>query len=151
MKTWVSLLLPNDEYKEKKILAFLAEGGSILFLALIFLTIIKRYTKFDAETVLLIAVGVFILYISGRYILSGIEYTEVATEKAYVKERYVILVKSLSFILIFCCMYFIFIQFPATWSDWAEILGFLLTVFLLMFLSSYISLKRSYKKNKELI
>ncbi|MGD7045706.1 DUF3278 domain-containing protein [Jeotgalibacillus proteolyticus] len=151
MKTWISLLLPNDEYKEKKILAFLAEGGVLLFISLIFMTFLNRYTNVDAEIVLLISMGVFVLYISGRYTLSGIEYTEVSTEKAYKKERNVILVKSFSFILIFVCLYFVFIQFPATWAEWAEISGFLLTVFLLMYVSSFISLKRSYKKNKELI
>ena len=35
MKTWIHFLLPDDEYKEKKIMAFLAEGAIILLLSLI--------------------------------------------------------------------------------------------------------------------
>ncbi|MBM7580973.1 DUF3278 domain-containing protein [Jeotgalibacillus terrae] len=151
MKTWIGFLLPDDEYKEKKILTFLAEGAVLLFLSLIVMTFINRYLTLDAETVLLISMGVFVLYVGARYIISGIEYTVVATEKAYEKERKVILVRMFTFAFIFLVSYMFIIEIPTTISEWFEVIGLLTTAVLFMFVSSFISLKRSYHKNKELV
>ncbi|MDZ5710767.1 DUF3278 domain-containing protein [Jeotgalibacillus haloalkalitolerans] len=151
MKTWISILLPDDEYKEKKIMAFLAEGSIILLITLIGMTFLNQFLNIDAETVLLISIGVFVLYVSGRYITSGIEYTDVASDKAYKKERKLILIRTFSFTTIFIVLYIPLVHFPSSRGEWMEILGLLTTAALFMFLSSYISLKRSYRKNKELL
>ena len=94
MKSWISFLMPVDEYKEKRMLYFFAEGGILLFLSLVLMMIGNKYFSLDLEFILLSAIILFILYVFARYIVAGIEYTEVATEMAYKKELRVILVKS---------------------------------------------------------
>lgn len=151
MKSWISFLLPNDEYKEKKMLYFFSEGAIILFLSLIVMIICNKYFNLDVETVLLAALATFLFYVSGRYIVSGIEYTDISTERAYRKELRVIFIRTIRFVVIFMALYLIFINVPTRLDKWFEILGLLISISVVWFLSSYISLKRSYKKNKELL
>lgn len=151
MKSWISFLLPNDEYKEKKMLYFFSEGAIILFLSLIVMIICNKYFNLDVETVLLAALAIFLFYVSGRYIVSGIEYTDISTERAYRKELRVIFIRTIRFVVIFMALYLIFINVPTRLDKWFEILGLLISISVVWFLSSYISLKRSYKKNKELL
>lgn len=63
MKTWISFLLPEDEYKEKKILHFFAEGAILLFLALIVSLICSRFINFDTETILFLHIALFAVYV----------------------------------------------------------------------------------------
>lgn len=79
------------------------------------------------------------------------EYGDVATEKAFRKERRVILIRTIGFVVIFLMLYLTIIEFPADWSQWFELLGLLLLVSVVMFITNYISLKRSYLKNKDLL
>lgn len=79
------------------------------------------------------------------------EYGDVATEKAFRKERRVILIRTIGFVVIFLMLYLTIIEFPADWSQWFELLGLLLLVSVVMFITNYISLKRSYQKNKDLL
>ncbi|KIO65993.1 hypothetical protein B4064_2398 [Caldibacillus thermoamylovorans] len=151
MKSWISFLLPNDEYKEKKMLYFFSEGAIILFLSLIVMIICNKYFNLDVETVLLAAIAIFLFYVSGRYIVSGIEYADITTESAYRKELRVIFIRTIGFVVIFMICYLIFTDFPKNLDEWFEILSLLIGVSVIWFLSSYISLKRSYKKNKELL
>lgn len=151
MKSWISFLLPNDEYKKKKMLYFFSEGAIILFLSLIVMIICNKYFNLDVETVLLAALATFLFYVSGRYIVSGIEYTDISTERAYRKELRVIFIRTIRFVVIFMALYLIFINVPTRLDKWFEILGLLISISVVWFLSSYISLKRSYKKNKELL
>ncbi|MGP1908755.1 DUF3278 domain-containing protein [Metabacillus sp. JX24] len=151
MKSWISLLIPDDEYKERKMLYFLSEGGIVLFLFLIVMVITGRYFEISAEIVLLCSIAVFLFYVYGRYIISGIEYTDITSEKAYVKELRSIFIKTVTFIVIFIAAYMTLIKVPDNPNEWIEISGFLLTLCSVMFFSNYISLKCSYKKNKELL
>lgn len=151
MKSWISFLLPNDEYKEKKMLYFFSEGAVILFLSLIVMMICNKYFHLDVEIVLLVAIAIFLFYVSGRYIVSGIEYTDISTQRAYKKELKVISIRTIGFVVIYLVCYLIFINLPKNFNEWFEILSLLIGVSIIWFLSSYISLKRSYKKNKELL
>lgn len=151
MKSWISFLLPNDEYKEKKMLYFFSEGAVILFLSLIVMMICNKYFHLDVEIALLVAIAIFLFYVSGRYIVSGIEYTDISTERAYKKELKVISIRTIGFVVIYLVCYLIFINLPKNFNEWFEILSLLIGVSIIWFLSSYISLKRSYKKNKELL
>ncbi|MEL4027147.1 hypothetical protein NST89_00615 [Caldifermentibacillus hisashii] len=99
MKSWISFLLPNDEYKEKKMLYFFSEGAIILFLSLIVMIICNKYFNLDVETVLLAAIAIFLFYVSGRYIISGIEYADITTESAYRKELRVIFIRTIGFVV----------------------------------------------------
>lgn len=151
MKSWISFLMPVDEYKEKRMLYFFAEGGILLFLSLVLMMIGNKYFSLDLEFILLSAIILFILYVFARYIVAGIEYTEVATEMAYKKELRVILVKSSTFLVGYTLLYLLFVGIPSSQSDWIDLIGVSLCTSIVMFLINYISLKRSYNKNKELL
>ncbi len=151
MKSWISFLLPDDEYKERKMLYFFSEGAILLFLSLFVMLIANKSLQLDSQTILLVAMGIFLFYVSGRYILSGIEYTDISTERAYKKELKATIMKTVGFIVIFLTSYLIIIGVPSSLDKWLEISGLLVSVCVVKFLSTYISLKRSYQKNKELI
>lgn len=155
MKTWISFLLPEDEYKQKRMLYFYSEAAIILFLSLIIMLISNRYLSLDLETVLLLAIAIFLFYVSGRYILSGMEYADISTEKAYKKELRVIFTRTIGFVIIFITIflpiYLIFVTVPSNFNEWIDILGLLISVSAVWILTSYISLRRSFKKNKDLI
>ena len=151
MKSWISFLLPDDEYKEKKLLHFLSEGAIILFLSLLVTLINSRFINFDTETVLFLHVVLFVIYVLGRYIISGIEFTNIATEQEYKKELKVIVVKSAGFTAMFILVYPFISGLPASISEWLGTLGFSTLAGLMMFFINFISLKRSYNRNKELM
>lgn len=151
MKSWISFLLPDDEYREKKILYFLAEGSIILVLFLIgILALNNIFPSFqpDLGFSLIISVFVFSVYVFIRYVISGMEYTNIVTEQAYKKELRATVVKSTIFVVIFNLLYTVFLE---DWNRWFEMAGVSLLAGLIWFFSSYISLKKSYKKNKELL
>lgn len=154
MKSWISLLLPEDEYKEKKLLYFLAEGAVILIVALLFIFISSRYISFfqiDVEFAIFLAIALFITYVFLRYILSGIEYTDIATLSSYKKELKNIFIKTGIFASIFMVFYLISNGLSNKINGWLEIIGFGITTGFFWFLFSYISLRKSYSKNKELL
>ncbi len=151
MKSWITYLLPNDEYKEKRILYFFSEGAIILFLSLVGMIICNKFFTISLKVELLIPVVIFLLYVSGRYILSGNEYTDIATESSYKRELRSIVVKTSSFVILFLLLYVIYFGFPNTINEWTEIFALLVGIALFWFLASYISLKLSYNKNKELL
>ncbi|MBR7798154.1 MAG: DUF3278 domain-containing protein [Bacillota bacterium] len=154
MKSWLSFLLPNDEYKEKKILYFLSEGSIVLLIALFSIFISSRYVfnfQLDIEFALFASIFIFLGYVLLRYIISGMEYTDVATEHAYKKELKHIFSRTCSFGIIYMLLYFIFVGIPSKQNEWGELLGLLLSICLIWFIISFISLKISYKKNKELL
>jgi uncharacterized membrane-anchored protein len=151
MNTWMSFLLPADEYKEKRLLYFISEGAIIQFISSIVMIICNKFINLGIETILLTCIAIFLFYVSGRYIMSGIEYTDVATKKAYTKELKVISIRTVTFVMLYMVVSFLFIGFPADSSDWLDTLGLLLSIGIVMFFFNYISLKRSYKKNRELV
>ncbi|MGM8366665.1 hypothetical protein ACLIBG_14510 [Virgibacillus sp. W0181] len=140
MKSWISFLLPNDEYKRKSMLYFYSEGAIILCTSLIVMLICSNYFKMDVGIVLLLSIAIFLLYVTTRYIVSGIEYTEVATEKAYKIELKVIFVRVIGFIIIFTVLNIIWSGFPNEIDEWINILGLLLSVGLVWFGSSQVLL-----------
>ncbi len=151
MRSWISFLLPNDEYKEKRILYFFSEGAIILLLILAGMLILNNYVNLDAKTSLLLPIAIFPLYVLGRYILSGIEYADIATEDSYKKELRSIVMKTSSFVILFFLFYVIFLGLPANINEWMETIVLIVFAGLLWFFVNYISLKRSYNKNKDLL
>ncbi|MCM3742299.1 DUF3278 domain-containing protein [Oceanobacillus luteolus] len=151
MKSWVSFLLPKDEYKKTRMLYFFTEGSIILLLALVGIIIINNYFNISTEIPLLFSIAIFLFYVSGRYILSGIEYTDVATEGAYRIELKHIFARTGSFTVVFILLYLVVAGIPNNQNEWIELMALVLGAGLLWFITSYISLKRSYKKNKELL
>ena len=150
MKSWISFLIPNDEYKEKKMLYFFSEGGIFLFLCLLLMAAFNRFFSISAGTVLLLSIAAFLFYILGRYILSGIEYPDVATEADYKKEAKVITNKTIAFVVMFLLLYLVF-DLPSGRDEWMNTIGTISFAGIFMFLIHFVSLKRSYKKNKGLL
>ncbi|PEW08800.1 DUF3278 domain-containing protein [Bacillus cereus] len=154
IKSWLSVLLPKDEYKKQKTLYFLAESSIILFITLIILFSIHRISpdlEINPEIYLGMSISIFVIYILTRYILSGIEYSNITTEKEFRKEKNRISFNSLKFIFIFFITYSLIIGIPKTQSQWIDLIILILLSGIFMFLLGYISLRRSYKKNKDLL
>ncbi|WP_257830966.1 hypothetical protein [Salipaludibacillus agaradhaerens] len=115
------------------------------------MTVGNRYFNVNIEVILLASIALFLFYVCGRYIVSGIEYTDVATEETYRKAFRLIVIRTMGFVVIFLSLYIIFMNGLTSLTEGIELLVLLISVSLVWFLSSYISLKRSYKKNKELL
>ena len=111
----------------------------------------NNYVNLDAKTSLLLPIAIFLLYVLGRYILSGIEYADIATEDSYKKELRSIVMKTSSFVILFFLFYVIFLGLPANINEWMETIVLIVFAGLLWFFVNYISLKRSYNKNKDLL
>ncbi|TXR62073.1 DUF3278 domain-containing protein [Bacillus sp. AY18-3] len=154
IKSWLSILLPKDEYKKQKTLYFLAEASIILFITLIILFSIHRIfpnLEPNPEISIGMSISIFVIYIFTRYILSGIEYTNITTEQEFKKEKNRISLNSLKFILVFFIAYSLIIGIPKTQSQWIDLVILILLSGIFMFSLGYVSLRRSYKKNKDLL
>lgn len=154
VKSWLSILLPNDEYKKQRILYFLAEASIVLvvFLLILFgLNEVKPLWGLGVDVIVGFGIMIFLGYVTLRYTFSGIEYTDIGTEKAYVKEKNLIFFKSVNFVVIFFVLTVLFTGFPISGDEWFGIVGLLVFVGISMFSINFISLNQSYKKNKSLI
>ncbi|MFP7493142.1 hypothetical protein SFC66_05070 [Terribacillus saccharophilus] len=153
-KTWIRFLLPDDEYKRRTMLVYFAEAAVLQLIAVLALLVILRFDfvpPLDSATVL---VGLMIgtmAYIWIRYILSGMEFAEIMTEKAYRRERKVIAIKSTSFLVIICMSISLLYIFGDPSVSLIEGLIFSFIAALLLFFTNYVSLRKSYRKNRELI
>lgn len=153
IKSWVSFLLPDDEYKKQRMLYFIAEGAILL---LIFLGItfgVKQYSSWkpDIEIVLGIAIVLFVFYVFLRYTFSGIEYTDVSTATQYNQKIKSFIKKSIIFAITFPVAYALIIGIQRIKEEWIDILAIAIIAALFLFLINYVSLKRSYKINRELL
>lgn len=151
MKSWISFLLPDDEYKEKKMLYFLSEGAVLLFLSFVVMIFLRNWIVLDAASATLLYIAIFLFYVLGRYIVSGIEYTDITVEQEYKVERRTIVIKSAGFGAMFLLMYLIVSGIPSSLAGWFEIFMVALLAGFFLFLINFVSLKRSYKRNKELL
>jgi len=153
--SWLSKMLPKDEYKEKKMVYFLAESAVIFMFILSTSFILSSFNIFNRSlsigVVSLIALGFFITYILIRYIISGIEHTEIVTEIEYKKKRKAILQSSLFIMIGLIVAYAIVDGFPSTIKESLYLVIPAFLIALLIFFIEFISLKKSYNKNKSLI
>jgi len=150
MKSWLSFLLPKDEYREKMTLYFLSEGSIVLLFYLLTVFIMNKFVpgiQIDWEFSLFIGIWIFIGYVLLRYITSGLEYTDIITETDYKRQRKVLLVKSSGFVLTFILLYPVF-SLPANAGEWLSLIALSVLAGILLFFMDYLSLKKSYEKNK---
>jgi len=147
MKSWITFLLPKDEYKEKMMLYFLAEGVVILLLALVGMLVYSNYFNITITNALLITILIFAMYVTVRYSTSGIEYSDVSTIKAYKKESKAIAFRTIVFFVMLVLLYLLL---EGT-DKWLNLVLLTLAISITWFLMSFISLKRSYHKNKDLL
>ncbi|KSU87447.1 hypothetical protein AS180_12895 [Priestia veravalensis] len=92
-ESWLSCILPDDEYKAQRIVYFLGEGalGSLGFLLIG--TQVSSAWNIPIQLLAGIPIILFVAYVFIRYIVSGIEYTNVMSECAFEKEKKRIVVK----------------------------------------------------------
>lgn len=89
-------------------------------------------------------------YILIRYILSGIEYAAIFTSTDYSKENKRLVKNSFKFFVMFALLTLIFKGIPSDFKETAEIVGVALIAAMMLMLINWLSLKSSYKKNKNL-
>ncbi|MFJ7953057.1 hypothetical protein ACIQZG_16180 [Lysinibacillus sp. NPDC096418] len=157
MKTWLKILLPDDEYKERQMLIFLAEAAVVqVVLVLALMMISQLFFPMTSKLMLVICVFSIILYVGVRYIFSGIEYTEISTEKEYKKEVKLLRKKSIGFVVIYFVLSIFFyligsVSFFDSRESQLDFFIFLAIAGVFLFGIQYISLRKSYMKNKDLI
>ncbi|MBK3495778.1 DUF3278 domain-containing protein [Viridibacillus sp. YIM B01967] len=152
-KSWLLFFLPQDEFKEKKLLYFLAEALVLFILFSISFLLISRFFNFkESSGVLLTGIGLSIvsIYTILRYILSGIEYTSVFSKADYKSEVKKISLQSIIFMIIFNFISILFKGAPQGKENWIDIIGLSILIVFFLFLMNYISLKTSYLKNKQI-
>ncbi|WP_042220486.1 hypothetical protein [Oceanobacillus manasiensis] len=154
MKSFLNYLLPDDEYKRTRILYFLGESAVILALGAFIFAALEIFLfdlgEFDIAITLFIVFGFIGTYTYMRYIFSGIEFTNVYNQKQYKKERKFRFIAAISSGFVFFIVIFLFNGKPSNTEDWFDIIGPSVFFIIFLFLFDYISLKRSYRKNKEL-
>lgn len=153
MKSWVSIFMPKDEYKEKRMLYFFSEGAILLVLFLAIMLISNNFIGLNTGVILFASIVIFNFYVLGRYILSGMEYSDIATEKEYKKAVRALKSRTASFVVLFAVFYLIYeiVSSSPYQASWFQFLGAVISVGIVSFVFDFISLKRSYKKNKELL
>ncbi len=152
-KTWISFLLPDDEYKRRNMFVYFAEAAILQLIAMIVLLVTSRFkpSLIDSEIALLCLLFGTIAYIWIRYILSGMEFAEIMTEKAYRREKKQVMVKSLTYFLVFNGLILLYYALGKMSVSLIEGLIVSSAGALLLFVTNFISLRRSYQKNRELI
>ena len=157
MKSWLKIFLPQDEYKERQMLNFLAEAAVLQVILIVVLMIINQlFVPMSSKFLLTICVFSMILYVGVRYIFSGIEYTDISTEKEYKKQVKLLRIKSIGFAAIFFILAVFFnllgsVSFFDNREDQLDFFIVLAIAVVFLFGTQYISLRRSYMKNKDLM
>lgn len=151
MKSWLSFFLHTDEYKENKIMQFLAEGSIILMMSLVILFIVNSYSQYHIDTKVALAIPliIYFIYVLTRYIFSGLEYANVATKEDYKKEIRRLLFMNI-FLIISSSIVFLLIP-PRGMDNWIRLMEGVIGICILWLVGGSISLNRSYKKNKSLM
>lgn len=153
-KTWLTYLLPKDEYREQRLLYFIAEAAVIL-VALLFIYLgintLVSDLHFSGEMIGLLCFTFLVTYITIRSISSGIEYPEVATKTRFKQENRAKIFSSIIFGVIFLLIQIAFKGFPTNGAEIFDVVPITVLSALFFYLFQYISLRRSFKKNKELM
>lgn len=157
MKTWLKIFLPKDEYKERQMLVFLAEAAVLQVILVLALLIINAViVPMTPKLIFVVCLFSIILYAGGRYIFSGIEYTDISTEKEYKKQVKILRIKSLGFVAIYFIsgilfnLFGVFTFFEGR-EERIEFFGVLALSGIFLFVTQFISLRKSYMKNKDLM
>lgn len=147
MKSWISVFLPKDEYKEKKILFFIAEGSMISILGIVMMLIANSFLDLSLQIVLLTVVGLNVGYVTIKYTFSGIEFTDVASKPSFKREVKGMIRGTIRFVIIFFLLQILIFR----GEDWMSLIAISVISGVFWFLIHYVSLKSSFKKNKKLL
>lgn len=149
---FLTIFLPEDEYKKQKIITYMAESTFLLIIFHAILLILGKSNllNFNNNTLLFISIMFPIIYTLVRYTISGIEYTNVFTKNDYQKTRKEIMFSSMKFTILFSVLWIILIDLPNSNSSWFNLAGMAILILLFFNLFNMISLKISFIKNKKI-
>lgn len=153
-KTWIAKFLPKDEYREKKVLYFFTEAAIIMGVLLFVYSILATYVSavdIPGFAIAFMSWMFLIIYVSLRYTLTGIEHPDVATKKRYKKKKRATFFSSLTFFVIFLVGSLVVKGIPTDMEQTADLFIPTVLAAILFYTINYIALKKSYKKNKELL
>lgn len=132
----------QDEYKQQQIAKFIVEGALLQFLASFIMMALYLLTPIEPLFLLLFPFALFLFYCIIRYMLSGIEFTDVFTEQDYKKMKKRNLVRAGSFLVISGILFFI------VGTPLIDTICVACLAGILLLIMDSISLKKSYKKNQ---
>lgn len=151
-KSFLNSLLPRDEYKKTKMLYFMAEAFVVNVVLLFTLMGLYYFVglEIDLAVTLFLSSVLLIGYPYFRYILSGMEHTEVSTEREYKRTRREVVIHAILSGIFFGIAMLVIKGVPNNLYDGMDyiFIPILFTLFYLLF--DYVSLRKSYNKNKEL-
>ncbi|HLS34806.1 MAG TPA: hypothetical protein VK061_01045 [Bacillota bacterium] len=129
----------------------MAETTFLTVLMLLIIGSLKYYANLPFDPELLLLLGPFIMngYTYVRYILSGIEYTNVSNEREYKEQRKKVVIRSLVIGVVFFLILLLFKGILTKLEETIEliVLPILFIIFFILF--NFFSLKRSMKKNQD--
>ncbi|MFN2746838.1 MULTISPECIES: DUF6773 family protein [Bacillus] len=144
----------GDEYVNKSMNQFFSEAG-MMIAALLFLDFLIRGLILQRPSseylVSGIAFAVYAGWILLRYLLSGLEYPEIASKTAYRKKRKEMLAVSITSGIIFSILTLIFTGIPDGPEEWLDLIVMFVLFTFLYFITNFISLHKSFKKNQDLL
>jgi len=149
MNSWLTVLLPKDEYKQQRLYQFLAESAVLAVFYFAVMIAASLIWTLDTSLTLLGGLGIVLFYALARYVLSGMEYTEVFTKSDYKKQLKKIIVQTVGFGVLYFVVYSLLSGLPANGTEWLEIGGFFSILLLMYFGIHFMSLRRSYSKNRQ--
>src|SRR5699024_5602521 len=150
--TFLYRILPQDEYKRMNLLYYSAESALLAMIILGGSAIVHFYFIELTKMIdwILFMPFLMVFYITIRYIISGMEHTNVATKSQFFKKRHDILIQSLISMVVIFIVSLLFKGFPDQMKAYAEIVLFSVIFGLFFYLFNLFSLKKSYQMNKHL-
>ncbi|AWE07810.1 hypothetical protein DCE79_10625 [Lysinibacillus sp. 2017] len=149
----IFFFLPSDEYKQNKIKDFFSEALLLLILInVLYFISAKFYNEVQISNPLFAFINILIpiIYILMRYILSGIEYTSIFTSTDYSKANKRLIKNAIKFFVVFAAITLIIKGLPSTSKETIELFGIAIISAIILFSINWLSLKLSYKKNKNI-
>ncbi|ASB90340.1 hypothetical protein OZL92_19210 [Bacillus sonorensis] len=143
-----------DEYIEKRMTQFFSEAGILIAVLLLMDVVIRgAVLRRDLSEYIVSAavLGIYIVYVLFRYLLSGMEYTDIDNDGTYRKKRKQVLYGSIVWAAVVLFADIIFTGLPSGAREWGSLILFGLLVVLFCYLISLVSLNKSFKRNKDLL
>lgn len=152
IKSFFQSQVSNDEYVDRKKLQFRLEALYIIIALLSINILIGLITGNYSGHVLLSMCIVFFFtaYTFLRSIFAGVEYPDVASKNTYKTKRREVLMYAVSAGIIFFVLSIgqkLFFNSNKTWTD---IIGVGIIFLILYAILNYLSVRKSYKKNKDI-
>lgn len=152
IKSFFQSQVSNDEYVDRKKLQFRLEALYII-IALLAINVLIGIITGDYAGHVLLSAGIlffFATYTLLRYVFTGLEYPEVGSKGAYKNKRREVLVYAVTAGAIFFVLSILQKLFFNSGRSWADIIGVGVIFLILYAILNYLSVKRSYKKNKDI-